>query len=95
MMRKWTVRETSAFSVQVTNKNGAVASFILKAESVGLDGTVSNHGSGALTYVWNKINGRMAIQRCFLNDKPAKKTMLITCGEKTLKSLKNQGFQSC
>jgi hypothetical protein len=57
MMRKWTVRETSAFSVQVTNKNGAVASFILKAESVGLDGTVSNHGSGALTYVWNKING--------------------------------------
>ena len=56
MMRKWTVKETSHFSVQVHNKDAAVTSFILKAESVGLDGTISNHGSGALTYVWNKIN---------------------------------------
>jgi hypothetical protein len=31
------------------------------AESIGLDGTVSNHGSGALTYVWNKINGNWKI----------------------------------
>ena len=56
MMRKWTVKETSHFSVQVHTKDAAVTSFILKAESVGLDGTISNHGSGALTYVWNKIN---------------------------------------
>src|SRR6188768_3677718 len=53
MMRKWTVKETSSFSVQVLNKDAAVTSFILKAESVGQDGTISNHGSGALTYVWN------------------------------------------
>ena len=58
MMRKWTVKETSRFSVQVLNKDAAVTSFILKAESVGLDGTISNHGSGALTYVWNKLNGK-------------------------------------
>lgn len=57
MMRRWTVKETSRFSVQVHNKDAAVTSFILEAESVGQDGTVSNHGSGALTYVWNKING--------------------------------------
>jgi len=57
MMKKWTVKETSSFSVQVLNKDAAVTSFILKAESVGLDGTIANHGSGALTYVWNKING--------------------------------------
>ena len=57
MMRKWTVKETSHFSVQVHSQDAAVTSFLLKAESVGQDGTISNHGSGALTYVWNKING--------------------------------------
>jgi ketosteroid isomerase-like protein len=57
MMKKWTVKEISRFSVQVQSRDAAVASFLLKAESVGLDGSISNHGSGALTYVWNKING--------------------------------------
>ncbi|HSC52374.1 MAG TPA: nuclear transport factor 2 family protein [Phnomibacter sp.] len=57
MMKKWTIKETTSFSVQVLNKDAAVVSFLLNAESVGLDGIVSNHGSGALTYIWNKING--------------------------------------
>ena len=61
MMRKWTVKKISQFSVQAVNQHAAITSFILDAESIGLDGTKSNHGSGALTYVWNKINGKWKI----------------------------------
>ena len=61
MMRKWTIKEISSLSVQVLNQHAAITSFILNAESIGLDGTKSNHGSGALTYVWNKINGKWKI----------------------------------
>jgi ketosteroid isomerase-like protein len=61
MMKKWTVKDVSRLTVQVQNEDAAVTSFILKAESVGQDGTISNHGSGALTYVWNKISGEWKI----------------------------------
>jgi ketosteroid isomerase-like protein len=61
MMKKWTVKGTSQFSVQALNQHSAISSFILDAESIGLDGTKGNHGSGALTYVWNKINGNWKI----------------------------------
>lgn len=58
MMKKWTVKEISRLSVQVLNEHAAIACFLLDAESIGLDGTKSNHGSGALTYVWNKVNDK-------------------------------------
>jgi ketosteroid isomerase-like protein len=57
MMKKWTIKDISNSSVQVLGPDAAVASLLLNAESVGQDGTVSNHGSGALTYVWNRIAG--------------------------------------
>jgi ketosteroid isomerase-like protein len=57
MMKKWTIKEISNSSVQVLGEDAAVASLLLDAESIGQDGSVSNHGSGALTYVWNRIDG--------------------------------------
>jgi ketosteroid isomerase-like protein len=57
MMKTWTIKDISSYSVQVLGPDAAVASLLLNAESVGQDGSVSNHGSGALTYVWNRIDG--------------------------------------
>lgn len=57
MMKKWTIKDISNSSVQVLGPDAAVASLLLDAESIGQDGSVSNHGSGALTYVWNRIDG--------------------------------------
>jgi ketosteroid isomerase-like protein len=41
----------------VWGQDAAVDSLLSNAESIGHDGSVSNHGSGALTYVWNRIDG--------------------------------------
>jgi uncharacterized protein (TIGR02246 family) len=69
-MKSWTIKETSPFSVQVLNQDAAIVSFILDAESISQSGTISNDGSGALTYVWNKMNGKWKIVHIHESVKP-------------------------
>jgi ketosteroid isomerase-like protein len=58
--KEWSIKKTSEPIIQVMNKNAAIISFTLEAESIGLDGTKSKE-MGALTYVWNKIDGKWKI----------------------------------
>jgi len=59
-VKGWAIKTTSEPSIQVINKNAAIISFTLEAESIGLDGKTTKE-TGALTYVWNKINGKWKI----------------------------------
>jgi ketosteroid isomerase-like protein len=54
------MKKTSQPLVQIINNNAAVISFAFEAEMTGLDGTKMNE-TGALTYVWNNINGKWKI----------------------------------
>lgn len=47
--------------VQVLGPEAAVIGFTGKAEMVSKDGTVSDAGTGAYTYVWKRINGHWKI----------------------------------
>lgn len=59
-IKGWSIKKTSGPLVQIINKNTAIISFTLEAETIGLDGKTSIE-KGALTYVWNKIKGEWKI----------------------------------
>ena len=56
----WSPKLTPQPSVQVMNRDAAIISFAFEAETTGLDGA-KMHETGALTYVWNNINGQRKI----------------------------------
>ncbi len=53
--------EVSNPVVQVLSKNAAVIGFTGKAELITKDNIVMDSGTGAYTYVWQKINGQWKI----------------------------------
>ena len=57
--KAWSMK-TSNPLVQIINKDAGVISFTFEAEVTGLDGAKMNE-IGALTYVWNNINGQWKI----------------------------------
>ena len=59
-LKEWSIKKTSEPVVQIINKNAAIISFTLEAESILLDGK-KLIDKGALTYVWNRINGKWKI----------------------------------
>ena len=54
--KTWSMK-TSQPLVQVINNNEAIVSFTFDAESTEMNGTKTNE-SGALTYIWNKIDDK-------------------------------------
>jgi ketosteroid isomerase-like protein len=54
--KEWSMK-TEQPLVQVINENAAVISFTFQAQSTEMDGKKSNE-SGALTYLWNKVNDK-------------------------------------
>lgn len=58
--KAWSMKKISQPLVQIINEDAVVISFAFEAETTGLDGTKMNE-TGALTYVWNNINGQWKI----------------------------------
>ncbi len=54
--KSWKLKESEPV-VQVLSKNAAVISFTGVAEIITLDNKILDIGTGAYTYVWNKIKG--------------------------------------
>jgi hypothetical protein len=54
--KSWKLKESEPV-VQVLSKNAAVISFTGVAELITLDNKILDIGTGAYTYVWNKIKG--------------------------------------
>lgn len=59
-LKSWKI-EVSNPVVQVLDKNAAVIGFTGKAEMVTKDNKISDFGSGAYTYVWQKVNDEWRI----------------------------------
>ena len=54
--KEWSMK-TAQPLVQVLNENAAIISFTCEAESTEMNGTKTNE-TGALTYIWNKVNDK-------------------------------------
>jgi hypothetical protein len=59
-VKSWKI-EVSTPTIQVLSENVAVISFTGKAELTTKENKVSDEGTGAYTYVWQKINGQWRI----------------------------------
>lgn len=57
--KEWSMK-TSQQTIQIIDENTAIISFAIETQSIEMNGTKSNE-TGALTYVWNKIDGKWKI----------------------------------